>query len=50
MEPIGITFVRKILLVSVQKYVKQDGLKLNGTQQLLFYADDVIYWAEVYIL
>ena len=31
-------------------YVNDDGLKLNGTGQLLVYADDDdIYWAEVYI-
>jgi hypothetical protein len=26
------------------------GLKLNGTHQLLAYADDVTYWEEAYIL
>jgi hypothetical protein len=31
--------------------VNQDGLKLNGTHQILAYADDVlIYWEEAYIL
>ena len=30
--------------------VIQDGLKLNGTHQLLLYADDVNVWEEAYIL
>ena len=29
--------------------VMQDGLKLNGTHQLLLYADDVNIWEEEYI-
>jgi hypothetical protein len=29
---------------------KQEKMKLNGTHQLLVYADDVIYWVEAYIL
>ena len=30
--------------------VNQDGLKLNGTHQLLVYADMLLYWVEAYIL
>jgi hypothetical protein len=30
--------------------VNHDGLKLNGTYQLLVYAAMLIYWEEVYIL
>ena len=32
--------------------ITQDGLKLNGTHQRLFYADDVnsVYWTEAYKL
>jgi len=30
--------------------VIQDGLKFNGTHQLLVYAMMLIYWEEVYIL
>ena len=30
--------------------VKQDGLKLNGTHQLLVYADDINILEEAYIL
>ena len=31
-------------------HVNQDGLKLNGTHQLLAYADYVNYWEEAHIL
>jgi len=30
--------------------VNQDGLKLNGTYQLLVYTDMLLYWVEAYIL
>ena len=30
--------------------VNQDGLKLNGTHQILVYADDFSYWAKPYLL
>ena len=40
-------FALEYAIRSVQ--VNQDDLKLNGTHQLLVYADDVIYLAEAYI-
>jgi hypothetical protein len=30
--------------------VNQDGLKLNGTHQLVAYAMALIYWEEAYII
>ena len=30
--------------------VNQDGLKLNGTHQIMVYAADLIHWEEGYIL
>jgi len=30
--------------------INQDGLKINGTHQLLFVLMKLIYWAEAYIL
>jgi hypothetical protein len=41
-------FALKYVIRRVQ--VIQDGLKLNGTHQLLVYVDDVIYWEEGYML
>ena len=44
-----------LLFVCASEYVirtvqvNQDGLKLNGTHQLLVYADYVNYWVEMYI-
>jgi hypothetical protein len=30
--------------------VNQDGLKLNGTHQLLVYVDMLMYWVEAHVL
>jgi hypothetical protein len=40
------------LLYTIKRVqVNQDGLKLNGTHQLLVYVDDVVTnWLETYIL
>ena len=46
--PLIFNFALKYVIRKVQVY--QDGLKLNGTHQLLVYAADVLYWAEAYIL
>jgi hypothetical protein len=43
LSPLLLYFVLENVIRKVQE--KQVGLKLNGTQQLLVYADDVnIYW------
>ena len=47
LSPMLFNYALKYAIRRVQ--VNQDGLKLNGTHQLLAYADDVIYWEEAYI-
>jgi hypothetical protein len=48
LSPLLFNFALEYAIRRVQ--VNQDGLGLNGTHHLLAYADDVIYWEEVYIL
>ena len=48
LSPMRFNFVLEYVIRRVQ--VNQDDLKLNGTHQLLAYADMLIYWEEVYIL
>jgi len=48
LSPLLFNFALEYVIKRVQ--VNQDGLTLNGTHQLLAYADDVTYWEEAYIL
>ena len=47
-SPFYFNFALEYTIRRVQ--VNQDYLKLNGTHQLLVYADDLMYGAEAYIL
>ena len=44
-SPLLFNFALEYAIRKVQ--VNEDGLKLNGTHQLLAYVDGVIYWEEV---
>jgi len=48
LSPFLFNFALEYAIKRVQ--VNQDGLTLNGTHQLLAYADMLTYWEEAYIL
>jgi hypothetical protein len=48
LSPLPFYFAVEYAIGMVQ--VNQDGLKLNGTHQLLVYADDITVPGETYIL
>ena len=48
LSPLPFNFALEYAIRTVQ--VIQNGLKLNGTHQILIYADMLICWEEAYIL
>jgi hypothetical protein len=48
LSPLLFNFILENAIRRVQ--VNQDGLKFNGTHQVLVYANDVNIWVEEYIL